>query len=79
MKAGRGLTGDIRELIAHSALGKCDALVDGRAGRRSRLAGLRPYIVAQGGFGKGRFDDFASMMNTLPPAEKVKKIVSVDA
>jgi hypothetical protein len=43
------------------------------------LAGLRPHIIPQGRFGKGCFRNVASVMNSLPPTEKVKKIVSIDA
>src|ERR1700756_203076 len=77
MKAGRGLTGSIGELVADSAIGTRHTVVDG--GRRGRrlLAGLEADVVEQGRFGKVCLGDLAGMMNLLPPAYEMQQTVRI--
>ena len=77
MEAVRDLTGSIGELIADSAIGSGDAVVDG-GGRRRRLpARLEAQVIEQRRFSEVGGGDFASLMNTLPPAHEVQQAMCV--
>src|SRR5437867_621835 len=79
MKAAGNLAGSIGELVAEGAIGGGDAVIDGERGRPRLLTGLEAQIVQQRGLGKVAFGNVASVMHTLPPANKVQQAVGVTA
>jgi hypothetical protein len=79
MKATGQLGGGIGELVAKSAIGVGDAVIDAGTGRRGLLAGLELHIIQEGRLGQVTFGYVAGMMKTLPPANKMQQVVSVDS
>src|ERR1041385_2479800 len=79
MKAAGNLAGSIGELVAEGAIGGGDAVIDGERGRPRLLTGLEAQIIQQRGLGKVAFGNVASVMHTLPPANKVQQAVGVTA
>ena len=79
MKTVSDLAGSVGELVAEGAIGDGDAVIDGGTGRPRLLAGLEAHIIQERRFGKVTFPNVAGVMNTLPPADKVQQVVSVDA
>ncbi len=78
MKAAGDLTGSIGELVAEGAIGDGDAVIDGGRERPRLLAGLEAHIIQERGLGQVTFPNVAGVMNTLPPADKVQQVVSVE-
>ena len=79
MKAAGNLAGRVREFISQRATGDSDAVIDGGTARSRLQAGLGSQIVPQRRFVKVPFGHVAGVMHTLPPAEKVQQVVSIDA
>ena len=78
MEAVRGLTGSVGELIADSAIGTSDAIVDGRGRRRRLLAGLEAHVVEQGRWAELGPQEVAGMVNALPPAHEVQQAIRIN-
>jgi len=63
--------------MAEGFIDNGNAGVNGRTGQRRLLAGQESHVIEQCRFGKFIFGDRIGVMNTLPPAEKVQKLVRV--
>ena len=78
MEAVGDLTGSVRELMADSAIGTSDAVVDGRGRRRRLPAGLEAHVVQQGRWAELCPQEVAGMVNALPPAHEVQQAMRIN-
>jgi hypothetical protein len=69
--------GRVRKGDTQGTIDDGNALIDGGAGQLAFLAGLESHIVQQCRFGQGIFGDRVSVVNTLPPPEKVQQLVRI--
>src|ERR1700728_2632754 len=79
LKPASDLTGSIRKLVADGAIGVGDAGVDRGGGDRRLQAGLEAQVIEQGRLDEVCPGEVAGVMNTLPPANEVQQVVSIDA
>jgi hypothetical protein len=73
------LVGRVRKGDTQGTIDDGNALIDGGTGQLAFLTGLESYIVQQRRLGEGIFDDDVSVVNTLPPPEKVQQLVRISS
>jgi hypothetical protein len=77
MKTGSDLRRSIRKLIAQSAIHDGDTVIDSGTGRPRFFIRLKTHIVQERRFRKILFHNVTSVMDALPPADKVQQIVGI--
>src|SRR5579872_2288265 len=69
--------GRVRKGDTQGTIDDGNALIDCGAGQLAILTGLESHIVQHCRFGEGVFGDYISVVNTLPPPEKVQQLVRI--
>src|SRR5512132_241072 len=69
--------GRVRKGDAQGTIDDGNALIDCGAGQLALLTGLESHVVQHSRFGEGLFGDHVSVVNALPPTEKVQQLVRI--
>src|SRR5262245_31192308 len=69
--------GRVWKTDTQSTIDDGDALVDCGAGQLALLTGLESHVVQHSRYGEGVCGDHVSVVNALPPPEKVQQFVRI--